>query len=681
MKGDNNREIFYQFEMSSEKISTQIEKLRKTLRHHDSLYYEKQKPEISDAEYDRLWHELQVLEKAHPEFITPDSPTQKVSGKAATGFRKIKHRNPLLSLDNLFNQEDTITFHKRVCKELDRDNIEYTLEYKYDGVSISLNFENGTLVESGTRGDGTIGEDITHNLKTIKDIPTKLQGNSIPQILQVRGEILIFTADFEKLNKSLIERNAEPFANPRNAASGSLRQIDANVAAARPLKLFCYDILFQEGGEVPATQEEARQLLHNWGLPVGPLHLVVHSVAEIEKTHSRIQAERDTLPFEIDGIVIKVNDLNDQKKLGVKARSPRFAAAYKFPSRKEWTTLDDVAFQVGRTGVITPVAVLKPVDISGVTVSRATLHNFDFVNQLDVRIGDTVQVARAGDVIPAIVSVDTSKRSTKMRCITPPKLCPACHSAVIPEKAYVICPNTHHCSPQIKGAIVHWGSKRALNIVGLGEETVDILIEQNLIHNVADLYELEKEKLLTLEGFKDKKAQNLLNNIAASKNQSIAKQVFALGIHDVGEETAKLLMENLGSFTALEKANEEALQAIHGIGPETAKSICAFFKNPHHQKIIAQLKKNGLLTQPYAGVVKSNKLLGLTFVLTGELTNFSRDEMKEKIESLGGKVASSVSKKTSYVLAGENAGSKLDKARELGVKIISEDEILEMIST
>lgn len=666
--------------MNLSEAKTKAEKLRELIRHYDELYYVQQKPEVSDAEYDKLFLELKKIEHEFPELLTENSPTQSVSGRAARGFQKIRHKVPLLSLDNIFNSDDLRDFDERIKKELDKTAVEYTLEYKYDGVSISLNYENGLFVSGGTRGDGITGEDITRNLRTIKSLPQKLNGKNVPKELQVRGEVLFFETDFEELNKELIEAGEEPFANPRNAASGSLRQINSAITATRPLKIFCYDILHISDDISLKTQSDAHALLKAWGLPTGPLHKICHSTDEIADLHKHIASERDVLTFEIDGIVIKVNSLAEQRILGFKARSPRFASAYKFPSRKELTTLTNVAFQVGRTGVLTPVAILKPVDISGVTVSRATLHNREYVRALGIRIGDHVQVARAGDVIPAIVAVDVTKRDKKAHEIQFPVHCPVCDTPIIEDKAYLICPNSHECPPQIKWTIAHFGSKRALNIVGLGEETVDLLLQNGLIRNVADLYKLKAGDLLKLEGFKEKKAENLLSGIRASLEIPVERALFALGIHGVGEQNAKLLLENLGSFEALRNATEEELQAIRGIGPETAASITEFFKNPHNLKIVDALNKAGLFHQKYEIKTRRNIFNGLTFVLTGELADFSRDEMKSKIESLGGKVSGSVSKKTSFVLAGENAGSKLTKAKELGVKVIDENEILAMMA-
>lgn len=665
--------------MTDQNIKKRIGELRKTIAHHDELYYVQQKPQISDEEYDYLFRELKKLEEKHPEFISKESPTQKVAGRVSKGFRKLTHQTPLLSLDNITSFEELEQFDKRLKKELKKDKIEYTVEYKYDGVSVSLNYENGKFVNGATRGDGYTGEDITDNLKTIPSLPQNLKGQHFPQKIQIRGEVFIALTDFEKLNKDFVEANLEPFANPRNAASGSLRQINPEITARRPLKFYCYDILYVADHLTISHQSQAKEQLETWGLPTGPYFEVTTDLKHIQKCQETALEKRDHLEFEIDGLVIKVNSIEDQSRLGIKARSPRFATAYKFPSRKEHTVLDDVAFQVGRTGVVTPVAILRPVDISGVTVSRATLHNFDVVRELDVCIGDHVQVARAGDVIPAIVAVDKEKQTPKCKAIHPPKHCPVCHTELIHEKAYYICPNAHSCPPQIKWSIVHFGSKRALNITGLGEETVDLLLKENLIHNVADLYHLKKEDLLKLEGFKEKKAQNLFDQIEDSKTKPLERAVFALGIHDVGEQTAKVILEELGTFENLEKATEDDLLRIHGIGPETAKSIVSFFASPQNHKVIQKLKAAGLFQQKYATKKKSGKLKNMTFVLTGELEHFTREEMKEKIETLGGKVSGSVSKKTSYVLAGENPGRKLDKAQQLGVPVINEKEILEMM--
>lgn len=666
-------------EKTKQDIKKRIHNLVKEIQKHDQLYYQKQQPQISDEQYDKLFHELKDLESRYPEFLSKDSPTQKVSGTITKGFQKLAHKKPLLSLDNVFDFSGLEAFDKRLKKDLEVSDLEYICEFKYDGISVGLTYIDGEFVSGATRGDGQIGEDITANLKTIRTLPKKLKGKRIPKELHVRGEVFFYLKDFEKLNKSLIENNLEPFANPRNAAGGSLRQLNSSITAKRPLDVFCYTILDISEDVSVSTQEDALQLLKELGFHTGELHKHTQNIETIQKLQEKYTTRREDLPFEIDGLVIKLNSLRDQEILGTKARSPRYATAYKFPSRKEITTLDDVAFQVGRTGIITPVAILKPVDISGVTVSRASLHNFDIVEKLDVRVGDTVQVARAGDVIPEVIKVITDKRPKNTKTIEPPKSCPSCHSKAIKEKAYYVCPNTHHCPPQIKWAIVHFASKRALNILGLGDEIVDLLLKKELIADCADLYSLKKEDLLKLEGFKEKKAQNLVDAIHSSLQQPLERAVFALGIHGVGEETAKIILERFSKFSELESAKLEELIAIKGIGPETANSIIQFFKVKENLNVIQKLKNAGLLKNEFQKKQTSLKLDGLTFVLTGELQNYKRSEMKKLIESHGGKVSGSVSKKTSYVIAGENPGSKLQKAQKLNVKILTEEDVVKMM--
>lgn len=658
-----------------EKILNLIKEIKK----HDTHYYQKQRPLISDENYDKLLLELKNLESQHPELIMPDSPTQKVSGKASDSFLKIQHKIPLLSLDSLFTLEDMNHFDKRIKKDLNKSEIEYICEFKFDGVSVCLTYENGVLVRAGTRGDGSIGEDVTKNIKTIKNLPHKLSGSNIPQELHLRGEVLFLLKDFIELNKQLAQDKKEPFANPRNAASGSLRQLDHTITAERPLHIFCYTIMHHSDDFIVNTQAQAIQKLKEFGLTTGDFYPVCTSVNEIHKYHHEYQQKRDHLPFEIDGLVIKLNSIEFQKQLGTKARSPRYAFAYKFESRKEKTTVEDIALQVGRTGAITPVALLKPVDIGGVTVSRATLHNFDYTNELDIRVGDFVQVARAGDVIPAITGVDKGNRKSEYKKIQPPDQCPVCHSPITKDKSNYYCTGSYTCPAQIKWNIIHFASKRALNISGLGEETVDLLFEKGMIKNVADLYLLELDDLLNLEGFKQKKSQNLINAINESIKRPIDKQLFALGIREVGEQTARLIMSYCGSFNKLEKCTLEELQEIDGIGPETAQSIIFFLNNPANKEIMSRLKQAGLFKEEFNTNQKNTNLSGLTFVLTGELKNFTRSELKTKLEELGAKVSGSVSKKTSYVVVGENPGSKYNKAKDLGLNILDESEIFNII--
>jgi len=664
--------------MSEKQIKSKIAELVSEINKHDDLYYQKSKPQISDAKYDKLFSELKELEEAHPTFIQNNSPTQKVSGKVSDGFKKLKHRTSLLSLDSLFTKDEVIQFDKRIKKELGTDKVEYACEFKFDGVSVSLIYENGVFVRGGTRGDGETGEDITNNLKTISNLPLKLKTNKPPKELHLRGEVLFELKDFLNFNKKLVENNSMSFANPRNAASGSLRMLDSSVTAERPLKVYCYDILYHSEDLRVEKQSEATKAIKNFGFTVGDFHPICDSIDKIDKLRNEYQEKRDNLPYEIDGIVVKLNSIKDQKYLGMKARSPRFAFAYKFESRKEITTVEDVAFQVGRTGAITPVAILRPVDISGVTVSRATLHNFDFVKEKDVRIGDTVKVARAGDVIPAIVSVDESKRIKTAKEISPPSKCPVCKTEAAHDKAFYYCTNHYDCPAQLKWNLVHFGAKRALNIAGLGEETVDLLLKERLIKRSADLFELTKEQLLELEGFKDKKAQNLIDALENCKDMPIEKQVFALGIHDVGEQVAKILMQRFKNISNLQNANAESLQEVDGVGPEIAQSLINYFQNNHNQTLIKRLVRTGMLSKEFEGAT-SDKLNGLTFVLTGELESFSRTELKKQLESQGAKVTGSVSKKTSYVVVGENPGSKYEKAVKLGIKILNENDIKEMI--
>lgn len=658
-----------------------MEQLIREIKKHDELYYVRQKPVISDAAYDKLFRELVSLEKQYPQFIQPDSPTQRVGGRPERGFGKLKHKIPLLSLDNLNTREDVEQFDRRIRRKLDKDDMEYVCECKFDGVSVGLIYENGVFVRGGTRGDGEVGEDITQNLKTIRTLPQKLAGSGIPGELHLRGEVLFYLEDFTRLNKALAEKGGDVFANPRNAASGSLRQIDPRITALRPLHLFCYTILHHSADFKVKTQMEAIARLRDLGLPVGDFHALCRSAGEIMNFKQQYERLRDTLDFEIDGLVVKINSIADQLQLGTKARSVRHAFALKFKARQGQTIIEDIAFSVGRTGAITPVALLKPVDIGGVTVSRATLHNFDFLDELDARVGDAVKVARAGDVIPAILAVDSGQRKPHAKKIEPPKKCPVCASRVAKEKSVFSCTNTLGCPAQVRASIIHFGAKRALNIEGLGEETVELLLKKNLIKNCADLYDLTPNDLLALEGFKQKKSQNLIHAIQESKNKPLDKQLFALGIREVGEQTAKLIMARFETFERLEKAAPEDLTAIVGIGPETARSLVSFFAHPTHQKLIHRLKKSGLFRAKTGVPQKNTRLSGLTFVITGEMEKFTRHEMSEKLESLGAHVTNSVSKKTSYVIAGQNPGSKYDKAKSLGLKVLNEKEVLKMMAS
>jgi len=659
-----------------EKIKNKMEALREQIRSHDRAYYSENKPTISDAEYDRLFRELKDLEEKHPELITSDSPTQRVSGQAADFLAPFIHRVPMLSLDSLFTADDVTAFDKRIRKEIET-NISYIVEPKYDGLSIEVVYQDGVFVSAGTRGDGTQGEDVTHNVKTIRNLPLKISGNHIPKELHLRGEVLIPLKGFEKLNARLIQEGDEPFANPRNAASGSLRQLDPSIAASRPLEIFVYDLLYSDTW-APQSHAEVLEQLQKWELPVGPLSRKVSSAEEILKFHADLNAERDELPYEIDGIVVKLDNLYDRQLLGMKSRSPRWAMALKFESRKEVTIIEDIIIQVGRQGTLTPVALLRPVDVGGVTVSRATLHNLDIVQGLDARVGDEVKVGRAGDVIPEIVSVNVSARKRHLPEFSIPNKCPVCKAEVVREGAYFFCMAGYTCPAQLKWSVIHFASRRAMDIEGLGEETVDALLENKLITHSADLYILTKEQLLILDGFKDKKADNLLQGIEATKNRPLERFVFGLGIRHVGEQIAKILVQHFGNLDTLMHATAEQLNEIHGIGTEIAEGVVSYFSQKSNQALIQLFLDRGLKCELPKIAKKEGPLLGKTFVFTGELSSMSRDEAGQKVEALGAKVTSSVSKKTSYVIVGESPGSKANKAKSLGVTILNEEGFLKL---
>lgn len=650
-----------------------IDELKKLIWHHDRQYYLLDKPEIADASYDALYQELVQLEHDFPDLITPDSPTQRVGGKALDNLPQFVHRVPLGSLESLFTREDVEAFDLRIRKGVGDEKVEYVVEPKLDGLSMEVVYRDGSFYKAATRGDGVTGEDVTHNVRTIKSLPLSLKGNSIPRELHLRGEVIIPTRGFEKLNQSLLEQGEEPFANPRNAASGSMRQLDPTVAASRPLAIYVYDLLYADGWN-PLTQQEILEAFGEWGLPVNPHHELVDGVEGIQKFHSLLESKRDTLETEIDGVVAKLNSLNLRKQLGERARSPRWAFAYKFTPRREVTFVDDIVVQVGRQGTLTPVAILKPVDVGGVTVSRATLHNLDIVRKLNVHAGAKVKVARAGDVIPEVIEVLEPAPSATRTEFEMPTHCPACQAPVLQEGSYFLCSGGSTCPAQLKWGLVHYASRRAMDIEGLGEETVQLLYGEHLVKNIADLYRLTREDLLKLEGFKDKKAGNLLAALEKSKNQDLARFVFGLGIRHVGEEVAKLLVMHLGGVNQIAEASEEGLSRIHGVGPQIAKSVQVFFSNPRNQKLLEELDALGV--RPLAPLPSTTNGIfqGKTFVLTGEMQQMTRDEAKALIESLGGHVSGSVSKKTSYVVAGENPGSKLQKARDLGVEILDETQ-------
>ena len=666
--------------ISKEEAKKRIEELRKLIRHHDYLYYVLNKPEISDAEYDKLMKELQQLEEMYPEFITPDSPTQRVGAPPAEEFKTVAHLKPMLSLDNAFNEEEMRRFDERIKRELGKENVVYTAEPKLDGLSVELVYENGVFVRGSTRGDGYNGEDVTENLKTIRAVPLRLREGKygIPRLLAVRGEVIMHIHDFEELNKKLIERGEEPLANPRNAAAGSLRRLDPKETAERPLDIFFYEIMVVEGLKIN-TQWEALEHLREWGLKTNPLVKRCKNIDEVIEYYNEMKEKREQLSYEIDGIVVKVDNLEDQEKLGIKARSPRWAIAYKFPPREKITQVMDIIVQVGRTGTLTPVALLKPVDVSGVTVSRATLHNFDYIREKDVRIGDWVKVIRAGDVIPEVVEVIKEKRTGKEKIFQMPDKCPVCGSHVVREGAYYRCTGGLSCPAQLKRSIAHYASKGAMDIEGLGPKIVDLLVDKGLVKRISDLYKLTIPDLLRLPGFALKSAKNLIESIEKSKERSLDRFIYALGIPNVGEHMAKVLAERFKTLDNLMNAREIELLAIPEVGPETAKSIVDFFREPKNREEIQRLKELGVKATFEKMEKKEGILKGKVFVFTGALKSFTREEAKRIVEELGGRAASSVSRNVDYVVVGENPGSKYERAKQLGLKIINEEEFKKLI--
>lgn len=657
-------------------IKDQINKLRQTINEHNYRYYMLDDPSISDAKYDALFQELKKLEAAHPEFITPDSPTQRVGGAPLKAFTQVQHQVPMLSLENGFEPEDLIAFDQRIHDRLKVASIiEYCCEPKLDGLAMSIRYENGKLMQAATRGDGSTGEDVTENIKTISMVPLQLVGNNYPEVLEVRGEVFMSKKGFLNLNAQAEKNGEKIFANPRNAAAGSVRQLDSRITARRPLAFFAYSVGVVEGYDVPDTHYAMLEKLREWGFKVSELVEVVEGIDACLAYYQKIGEIRSSLSFEIDGIVCKVNSIAEQEKLGFVTRAPRFAMAQKFPSEEVPTILESVEFQVGRTGAITPVARLKPVNVHGVTVSNATLHNMDEVKRKDVRIGDTVMVRRAGDVIPEIVGVVKDARPAKAKKIVMLTECPICHSAIeqVEDEAVARCTGGLFCPAQRKEMIKHFASRRAMDIEGLGDKLVEQLVDVGLIKSAADIYELTLAQLENLERMGTKSAQNLLDQLEKSKSTTLARFLYALGIREVGEATAKQLAQFFKTIEALQAATEDDLQAVPDVGPVVAAHIAHFLNEPHNQTVISKLLAAGI----HWPAIKDNKdlpLAGKTFVITGTLTDMSRDEAKEHLEKLGAKVAGSVSAKTSYVVVGAEAGSKLEKAKALGINILEDGD-------
>jgi len=662
-------------------LEDEIKKLREKINEHNYRYHVLDHPVISDAEYDALFQQLKQLEKQHPEFITSDSPTQRVGEKPLKEFNEVHHQIPMLSLENAFAEEDVIAFDQRIHERLRIEGpIDYSAEPKLDGLAVSLRYEKGILVLASTRGDGATGEDVTENIRTIPMIPLHLRGGDYPEILEVRGEVYIPHAGFLKLNREAEKKGEKIFVNPRNAAAGSLRQLDPRITASRPLAIFCYGVGVVEGGELPSKHSEMLAALKKWGLVINAEAKVVQGVDECLKYYAHMQKIREKLPYGIDGIVYKVNRIDLQEKLGFVSRAPRWAIAYKFPAEEAATTIEAVEFQVGRTGALTPVARLKPVFVGGATVSNATLHNMDEIKRKDIHIGDTVMVRRAGDVIPEVVGVIKEKRPKQIKKIELPKHCPVCHSHVdyVEGEAVAKCSGGLFCPAQRKEAIKHFASRRAMNIEGLGDKLVEQLVDSQLIDYVSDLYSLEFKALADLERMGDKSAKNLLDELAKSKKTTLPRFLFALGIREVGEATAKQLAQHFGDLPALMEATIEDLQAVQDVGPIVAEHIISFFAEKHNRDIIQKLVKSGVHWEKVQKLAQL-PLHGQTFVLTGAMQGMSRDEAKEKLESLGAKVAGSVSSKTTSVVVGSDAGSKLKKAKELGIATMEEEDFLEFL--
>jgi DNA ligase (NAD+) len=665
-----------------DKVKQRIEELRKIINYHNYRYYVLDSPEISDAEYDELMKELRQLEAEHPELITPDSPTQRVGAPPVEAFGVVDHPQPLLSLANAFSYEDLAAWHKRVSNLLSGRRFDLVCEPKIDGLAVALIYVDGLLTTGATRGDGYRGEDITQNLKTIRSIPLSVPREALRRF-EVRGEVYLPKAGFKKLNEERAKEGLPIFANPRNAAAGSVRQLDSSITARRPLDIFIYGLGWAEDKAVPDTHWDIMQRLKSLGFKINPNIALCHTLEETKEYYQRLVETREQFPYEADGIVVKVNSIALQRELGAVAHEPRWAIAYKFPATQGTTKLIDIGINVGRTGSLNPYAILEPVRVGGVVISSAALHNEEDIHRKDIRIGDWVVVQRAGEVIPEIVEPIISRRTSKERIFSMPNRCPVCDSEVIkPEgEAMHRCTNTA-CRSQALERIKHFVSRRAMDIDGVGEKLCQTLFEAGLIKDAADLFYLTKERLLRLERMADKSTSNVLNAINESKDRSLARVIFALGIAHVGEQYAELLAEHFDSLDDLAKASEEDLLSLPSIGPKIAQSIVAFFRQEGNRQIIEKLRKAGVrLEREEVKEVKPEELplAGLEFVLTGKLESFSRSEAEAKIKALGGKVGSDVIKRTSYVVVGADPGSKLAKAEKLGIKTLSEAEFLEMM--
>ncbi|MDU4460299.1 MAG: NAD-dependent DNA ligase LigA [Haemophilus parainfluenzae] len=667
-------------------LQQQIDTLRHDLRRYEYEYHVLDNPTIPDAEYDRLFHQLKALEAAHPELITADSPTQRVGAKPLSGFAQIRHEIPMLSLDNAFSDEEFYAFVKRIEDRLIclPEPLTFCCEPKLDGLAVSILYVNGVLTQAATRGDGTTGEDITANIRTIRNIPLQLLMDNPPARLEVRGEVFMPHAGFERLNQLALEKGEKTFANPRNAAAGSLRQLDPKITSKRPLVLNAYSIGIAEGVDLPNTHYDRLQWLKSIGIPVNPEIRLCNGTDEVLDFYRDIQNKRSSLGYDIDGTVLKINDIALQEKLGFISKAPRWAIAYKFPAQEELTRLNDVEFQVGRTGAITPVAKLEPVFVAGVTVSNATLHNGDEIERLDIAIGDTVVIRRAGDVIPQIIGVLHDRRPADARPIIFPKTCPVCDSAIvrIEGEAVARCTGGLFCAAQRKEALKHFVSRKAMDIDGVGGKLIEQLVDRELVHTPADLFKLDLTTLTRLERMGTKSAENALASLEKAKNTTLARFIFALGIREVGEATALNLANHFKTLEALQNADLEALQQVPDVGEVVANRILAFWHEPHNVAVVNDLIAQGVHWETVeTKEVTENRFKGKTVVLTGTLTQMGRNEAKALLQDMGAKVSGSVSAKTDFVIAGDAAGSKLTKAQELGVTVLTEEEFLAEIQS
>jgi len=665
-----------------EQVRAEYEQLKDELNQHNHSYYVLDEPTIPDSEYDRSMRRLQEIEQQYPELLSDDSPSQRVGGAPLPSFSQVSHAVPMLSLDNAFSDEELEAFDRRISDRLNYktdQQIDYVCEPKLDGVAVSLLYRDRLLVRGATRGDGKVGEDITANVRTINSIPLKLSGAGIPELLEVRGEIYLPRSGFDKINAVAMAKGDKPFVNPRNAAAGSLRQLDSKITASRPLEMCAYSVGQFQGGETPDSHLNMLKALVGWGFKINTYVEAVQGIAACEAYYERMQERRDQLPYDIDGIVYKVNDLSLQQRLGFVAKAPRWAIARKFPAQEEMTQLLDVEFQVGRTGALTPVARLAPVFVGGVTVSNATLHNGDEIARLGLCIGDTVIIRRAGDVIPKVAAVVLDRRPADAKPILFPENCPVCQSPVrrIEGEAVARCSGGLFCGAQSKEAIKHFASRKAMDIDGLGDKLVELLVDRGLIYSPADLYELTAAKIADLDRMGEKSAQNLIDAIAASRQTTLGKFLFALGIREVGEATGQTLARNFGSLEAIIEADQDALLEVDDIGPVVAYYIRDFFRNPDNLSIINALRESGVSWDDIdISAQDSQPLKGQTWVLTGGMEIMSRAEAKDRLQELGAKVAGSVSAKTSQVVAGPGAGSKLTKAQSLDIPVLDEQQFL-----